>query len=191
MSWRKGQTAKQNEILKNAGQKGSKTRKRLFQIGYLIPWNKGLTKSTDSRINWIYPKSRKFSNLTDEQREKKRLLFTGDKNPNFNSNKTDFEKYGIECKFTFNLGDFPEEFNLYKIKHLFHPKNNKIGYTRDHMFSVYDGFKLTIPSKDIAHPANCILISHSDNSKKGKKSSITKAELYCKIEKWDSKYGSL
>jgi len=50
--------------------------------------------------------------------------------------------------------------------------------TIDHKISVYDGFKLGIPSYLIASKENLEIIPSLDNLKKGSSSSITKDELY-------------
>ncbi len=155
-------------------------------------WNKGLTKETNEVIKKTseqYPKNRKKPTLTRKQREFKRKRFMGKKNPNFNFNKTEFQKYEIKCQFTFNLNKYPEEFDLNKIKNMFHPIKNKIGYTRDHLLSIYDGFNLKINPKIIKHPANCNLILHSENSRKNKNSDIIEEELDLRIKKWEKKYG--
>lgn len=116
---------------------------------------------------------------------------TGKNNPNYNPNKPEFERYGCNCKFKFNLGDFLDEFDLKKVRGIYHLKNNKSkdGYTRDHMYSIFDGFKNNIDPKIISHPANCQLITMSENSKKKDKSCITLDELLERIRLWNIKYG--
>jgi hypothetical protein len=59
------------------------------------------------------------------------------------------------------------------------------GLDRDHMFSIYDGFKNNIDPEVIKHPANCELLLSSDNRSKGSNSSITIDELMNRIELWD------
>jgi len=109
-------------------------------------------------------------------------------------NMTEFNKYKSKCSFTFNLKNFPNEFNFTLINQFgwYSAKNrgnNLKGVSRDHMLSIMEGFNQNIDSKIISHPANCELMIHSNNSKKWKNSSITIEELKNKIIQWDSKYG--
>ncbi len=52
------------------------------------------------------------------------------------------------------------------------------------MFSVKDGFIHGVDPKIIKHPANCRLLRHSDNVKKGASSCITLDELLERIHNW-------
>ena len=91
------------------------------------------------------------------------------------------------------MSDFPDEFDFDLIKKFGWYKaknrgNNLNGVSRDHMFSVSEGFKQNIDPYLISHPANCKLIIHNDNQKKKHNSSITLEELKLKIKNWDLKY---
>ena len=55
-------------------------------------------------------------------------------------------------------------------------------YHLDHMFSIYEGFTLSIPPRIIAHPANLRVIHATENVKKHTKSCITKQELRARIK---------
>jgi hypothetical protein len=104
-----------------------------------------------------------------------------------------YTTYRNQCKFRFNLFHYPNEFELDLIKKwgFYSPtnkKNNLEGVSRDHIYTVYDGYKNNIDPKILAHPANCRLIKQNENSKKHKKSLITLEELKKKIYIWDSKY---
>jgi len=68
-----------------------------------------------------------------------------------------------------------------------HPNLN--GVSRDHMFSIAEGFKLGINPDLISHPANCKLMIQNKNLKKGAMSSITIDELTLKINNWNKIYG--
>jgi len=108
-------------------------------------------------------------------------------------NKTDKEKYKIECKFNFNLKDYPDEFDFTLVEKYgwYKAKNNGDnlnGVSRDHMYSIMEGYKNNIEPKIISHPANCKLMIHNKNIGKGDKCSITIDELIQKINKWDKKY---
>lgn len=191
-AWNKGLTKDSDKRVRKYGKSQRLTKKGLFKRGKLAPWNKGLDKNKDERIKKSsekYPKNRKKPRLSKEQRDAKIRSFTGENNPNFNFNKTKFEKYKIKCKFDFDLGRFPEEFKVSELRNMFHPTKNKKGYTRDHVLSIYDGFKIGINPLIIKHPANCKLMLHAENSRKNKKSKIKEKKLLKKIKLWDEKYG--
>lgn len=101
-------------------------------------------------------------------------------------------QYRTRCLFKFSLNSYPIKFNFNLIDKYgwYSPtnKNNNLnGVSRDHMFSVRNGFELGIDPKIIAHPANCKLMKHTDNFKKKSKSSIPLSMLLYKIEEWDNK----
>ena len=58
------------------------------------------------------------------------------------------------------------------------------------MISLSYGFKNRINPLILAHPANCELLQHIDNSKKKIKCSITIDVLLDRIKNWDSRYGA-
>lgn len=102
-------------------------------------------------------------------------------------------KYRTECSFKFNLSDYPNEFNFELIKKFGWYKaknngNNLCGVSRDHMYSVMDGYRNNINPNIISHPANCRLITHSENISKGDKSIITIENLLERIDIWNKKY---
>lgn len=107
--------------------------------------------------------------------------------------KIQFRKYRLDASFTFSLKDFPDEFDFqlietygwYKAKNR---GNNLGGVSRDHMYSVKDGFLNGIDPKIIAHPANCRLIRQGENASKKNKSCITLEQLLERIKVWDEKY---
>ena len=78
----------------------------------------------------------------------------------------------------FSLDAYPEEFDFSLIEKYgwYKAKNNgdnPNGVSRDHMFSVKDGFLNKIDPKIISHPANCRLVLQRENAKKRNKSCIT------------------
>lgn len=82
-----------------------------------------------------------------------------------------------------------EKLKLYN----FYDKNNrnKDSLVRDHMYGRKNGFNMGVYPELIRHPANCQLISHSENIKKSKKdndSVITLDELFDKIINWSDFY---
>lgn len=102
--------------------------------------------------------------------------------------------YRSQAKFKFALNSYPNEFDFGLIKEngwykaTNHGDNLK-GISRDHMFSVNEGYKQCVDPYLISHPANCKLMKHEDNFKKLTKCSITLDELIDKVNKWNNKYG--
>ena len=104
-----------------------------------------------------------------------------------------YDFYRTECKFEFSIFDYPNEFDLYLIDDhgWYSPsnkRNNLKGVSKDHMYSVMDGYLNKIPAEIISHPANCKLLLYSDNSRKKNNSSISIDELKNRIYEWDKKY---
>lgn len=191
MIWNKGLTAKTDKRVAKYGKTQSLTKKKLYADNKLIIWNKNLTKETDERVKRIgtkYPKDRKKPTLTKRQIQFKTRMFSGKNNPNYNPHKTKFQKYKIKCNFDFKFKDFPLEFDISKVRNMFHPILNRHGYTRDHKLSINDGFLMNIPPELIKHPANCAIISHSANSRKNIHSSINIEQLIKMILKWEERY---
>lgn len=112
------------------------------------------------------------------------------------NNMNSLKRYRIDCNFNFNLADYKDEFDFSLVEQYgwYSPsnkKNNLSGVSRDHMFSVKDGFELNIDPKIISHPANCQLLIHSKNISKHRNSSITLEELMKKIERFNKKYNGV
>lgn len=110
-------------------------------------------------------------------------------------NMSAFKIYKCDCLFAFSLNSFPNEFNFKLIKQhgWYKPKNrgnNLNGVSRDHMYSICDGFNNSIDPYLISHPANCKLVLQKDNSTKHKKSSITLFELKNRVALWNIKYNN-
>ena len=102
-------------------------------------------------------------------------------------------QYKEQSKFKFKLGNFPSEFDFTLLEQfgMYHPIHNPFGISRDHMFSVIEGFKQQIDPYFISHPANCKLILQSENSKKSHNSSISIYELFERINDWNSRYPNI
>ncbi len=104
--------------------------------------------------------------------------------------KTSYYKfYRPLCEFDFRLEDYPDKFDFTLIdKHgKYSPSNkgnNLNGVSRDHLYSVRDGFVNKIDPEIIKHPANCGLLKHIDNNKKKTNSIITIEELKERIKNW-------
>lgn len=106
----------------------------------------------------------------------------------------DFKQYKKQCEFRFLLKDYPEEYDFFLIETYgwYKAKNhgdNLNGVSRDHMFSIKEGYKNKIDPYYISHPANCKLLKHTDNVSKLSKCSLTEKELLKRICEWETKYG--
>lgn len=100
--------------------------------------------------------------------------------------------YQAQCRFRFHTSQFPEIFDQAAIDSvgLYHSVNNPNGLSRDHMFSIEDGWKQKVDPDIISHPANCRLIPHPENLRKRTDSIITLSELLRRIENWYPDGGS-
>ena len=147
-------------------------------------WSKGLTKETDPRIARISVKNSnrmKGKPRPDLRKERDLSSLTG---------------YRKECSFSFNLSDYPSEFDFLLVEKYgwYRAKNrgdNLNGVSRDHIVSVLFGYENGIDPKIISHPANCQLLRHNENASKNKNCSLTIDELLVKISQWDDKYKSM
>lgn len=100
------------------------------------------------------------------------------------------------CRFTFDIYDYPEEFdfNLIDTFGWYSPVNrgnNLRGISKDHLVSVKFGWENKIDPKIISHPANCQLVKQSKNASKNYRCSITLKELTQRIYNWNIKYGAV
>ena len=113
-----------------------------------------------------------------------------------NVDKESLKYYRARASFKFGIASFPGEFDGYLIEAYgwYKPKNrgnNLGGVSRDHMVSVKYGWQNAINPSIIAHPANCRLLRHGENSSKGEANFITIEHLLDRIKIWDEKYKSL
>ena len=110
--------------------------------------------------------------------------------------------YRSLCAFEFNVYDYPDEFDLNLLNKFgwYSPngykKRNKTpnlnGVSRDHLYSIHDGFVNRIDPTILAHPANCQILIHNGqhgNNKKKANSSIDLETLKQRIIEWNIKYG--
>lgn len=107
--------------------------------------------------------------------------------------RVDRAQYGYLCKFTFGISLFPEEFDSDLIKKYgwyaaSNRGNNLSGVSRDHLYSVNDGYYNHVDPLIMKHPANCRLLPHRENQHKNRKSAITLEDLLNRIHVWDKKY---
>ena len=103
--------------------------------------------------------------------------------------------YSYQCRFTFGIKSYPNWFSY--ASELINENgwysaanrgNNLSGCSRDHLYSVSDGYKNNIDPKIISHPANCQIIPHRKNQSKNKKSIITLIELEERIKKFNKQH---
>lgn len=104
-----------------------------------------------------------------------------------------YKFYRPSCEFIFDISNYKDYFDLELVKKhgWYSPKNkgnNLNGVSKDHLYSVKDGFKNYISPLIIKHPANCELIIHKNNQIKNSKSKISIEELIKRIECFDNKY---
>lgn len=107
-----------------------------------------------------------------------------------------YRLYRPNCEFKFDVFKYSRWFDYSLIERhgVYSPsnkRNNLFGVSKDHMLSVRFGFDHGIDPTIIRHPANCELMLHNDNSSKNRSSSITLDELYIRIQKFESIYGSM
>lgn len=106
-------------------------------------------------------------------------------------NRDAYTQYKFDCRFKFNVYDYPDWFDLTLINaHGWYSAanrgNNINGVSRDHKYSISEGFRQGISSVIISHPMNCELLLQSMNSKKKTKCSITLEELTEAIKKFEA-----
>lgn len=107
-----------------------------------------------------------------------------------------YKEYKSKCAFDFAISKYPDEFDIELIKQYgwysaANRGNNMNGVSRDHMYSIAEGYKNHVDPSIISHPANCQLLLQRHNASKHSKCSITLNELLLKIKKWDEKYGPM
>ena len=99
-------------------------------------------------------------------------------------------EYRVSCTFTHDLNAYPDEYDLKLLQEhgMFHPKKNPKGVSRDHLYSVFDGYNNKIDPAIMKHPANCQLMLQGDNTRKNSNSSITLEELTERIRVWNQRH---
>jgi len=108
---------------------------------------------------------------------------------------TYYKFYRPSCEFDFDISKFPDAFDMTLVTQLgwYSPTNkgnNLGGVSRDHLYSVREGFSKSIDPEIIRHPANCQLMKHSDNNSKNTVSAITLDQLLDRIKLWDQRYAN-
>lgn len=108
-------------------------------------------------------------------------------------------QYGYSCRFNFGISNYPEwfpdasslikKYGWYSTPGSRKGIRNVNGISRDHLYSVSDGWTNNVPPEIIRHPANCELVPHKENQSKKTKSKITLTELYQRIDRFNQMYG--
>jgi len=124
-----------------------------------IPWNKGLTAETDTRIQ----------KYTEKQKGSIRQgnYVRGCTHPNYNPKRTDFQRYRQQVAL---LSE--KNYKLYndEINPQGHPRalmGVDGGWQLDHIISVYQGFNQNMPVNVIAGKDNLQMLPWEHNRKKG------------------------
>jgi hypothetical protein len=106
-------------------------------------------------------------------------------------------EYRYQCRFNFSLSQFKDWFDYsstlietYGWYSASNKHNNLSGCSRDHMYSVSDGYANNVSPAIISHPANCEIKPHRLNQSKHSISSITLEELHTRIAKFDKQYAN-
>ena len=102
------------------------------------------------------------------------------------SDASSAKEYKRMCGFKFHSKQYPHKFDLDLVANhgWYHPNTNPNGVSRDHMFSIKDGYKQHVDPSILRHPANCQLLQHTNNMAKGINSSIKLTELMNRIANW-------
>jgi hypothetical protein len=115
---------------------------------------------------------------------------------NVAQNRTAFQNYKSKCQFVFDIKEYNDIFDMSLVHQYgwYSPSNkgnNLNGVSKDHLFSVKQGFVENVDPYYISHPANCNLVLHKDNQRKRAKCSISLEELIEKVEKFDRERGGM
>jgi hypothetical protein len=136
---------------------------------------------------------KKQFSITKKSKQKLCSKGCANKNRSEKLDKESYKYYKSKTNFQFNLADFPDEFDFSLVEKFgwYSAKNrgnNLKGISRDHIISVMFGYKNGIDPKIIAHPANCRLLTQSQNASKNDKCDMLLEDLLKKIEAWNEKY---
>lgn len=188
----------QNSVTKKLNRMGYKSSLNLFVYNKL-DWssiqeshNNGKTyrdlineyKLTPQAIAWA-----KENGYLNFRNFKDGIKLARDKGNRNVSKQEGLNRYRQLCAFRFNVYHFPHKFDLELINEWgwYKARNrgdNFNGVSRDHMYSIKEGFLNNVDPYLISHPANCELMQHSVNNKKKTKCSITLDELYKRVKEW-------
>lgn len=134
---------------------------------------------TDETKKIIGKKSKEKFTEAYRLRVRKTLVENG--KATLDSAKKDFAIYKAHSNWIHRMWDLVDDQTLLEAVGIFNSSTNLNGCERDHKFSRMDGFVNGVFPEILRHPANCQLLTHSDNSSKREKSWITKEELFSSI----------
>lgn len=160
------------------GKKHTEERKNKNKGENNYRWKGGISKKND-----VVDGKRKCKYCGEYNIEKKRITICDECRLNY------YKAYRPSCEFTFNIKKYKDKFDFSLIEKYgwYSPTNkgnNLNGVSKDHLYSVKDGYINSIDCNIIKHPANCCLMRHNENSSKHSKSNITLEELLKRIEEW-------
>lgn len=141
---------------------------------------------TESAKEKIGIKSRE--KFTDEYKCRVRELLVKNGKAVPDSKKDDFVIYKSHAEWVHRMWDLIDDQSLLESVGIFNSYTNLNGCERDHKFSRMSGFSEGVFPEILRHPANCQLLTHSANSSKREKSSITKEELFSAIRCYNKKW---
>ena len=108
--------------------------------------------------------------------------------------KLSLRTYLARAGFKFNVFDYPTKFDISLIEqHGWYSPGGKFGrnkntnftgVSRDHLYSVQEGWINDVDPEILGHPANCQIILQSENISKGNRSSISLDDLLHRIKNW-------
>ena len=118
-----------------------------------------------------------------KKRVRKTLVKNGKAVPD--SNKDDFEIYKAHAEWTHRMWNLVDDTTLLESNGIFNSFTNINGCVRDHKVSRFTGFNAGVFPEILRHPENCQLITHSDNSSKREKSSLSINDLFRNIKSYN------
>lgn len=168
----------------------SNARRKIYEKHGLPKHLKNVSTETKAKIGKASSERWKNKEYRDNQRKVREEKYKWVKLENLD-----------EYKFYFRVANFlPREWlknselhELYKIHGIWHYVKNPLGKVRDHSYSRRSGFQNGVFPEILRHPANCTLLSQSENISKGQKGgkdsdSITLEKLFSRIINYEYDY---
>lgn len=195
--WTDDKKSKQSEIIKSkvdsayrekcsSGNKGKKfSQSRIDSMHAHRESSSYSRPHSESTKKLIGEKSKaKFSK---EYKQKQRQAFIERGLWISDQNKSDYEIYRKHADWVKPMWFLAEKETLEQIG-IFNSNTNRNGLVRDHKLSKVCGLKNGIFPEILRHPVNCQIITHSENSSKREKSSLTIEELFDLVESYDGEW---
>lgn len=154
--------------------------------GHRLPSSYSHPHSNESKQRIAHASKMKFETPGYKEKMRKKMEENGFCIPL--EDKADWDIYKIEYHFNgplhYFINTLEEQESLHQLG-LFNAATNPKGLVRDHIFSRKNGFENGIFCEIIRHPANCQIITHSENVSKKNKSIITIDNLFEKIKSFN------